>query len=59
MTRDASPLRAVQLADGGDPAYRAPEVIVVEHPDEDGARWAAALSLLLEAGREAEHEEQG
>jgi len=48
-----------RLADGGAPAYFAPAVVVVEHPDVDGARWLAALTLLLEAGRAAGNEERG
>jgi hypothetical protein len=28
-------------------------VVLIEHPDVTGARWAAALGLLLEAGRGA------
>jgi hypothetical protein len=28
-------------------------VTLVERPDPEGARWAAALDLLLTAGREA------
>jgi hypothetical protein len=32
---------------------RPPAVTVVERPDPDGARWDAALTLLLEAGRDA------
>ena len=56
------PLRAVcdsPLAVGGDPAYVAPMITVVEHPDADGARWLAALTLLIEAGRTAENQERG
>jgi hypothetical protein len=34
-------------------------VTVVEHPDADGARWLAALALLIEAGRTAENQERG
>jgi len=50
---------APQLADGADPAYLAPVVTVVEHPDGDGVRWLAAVTLLIEAGRTAEDEERG
>ena len=50
---------APQLADGADPAYLARVVTVVEHPDRDGVRWLAALTLLIEAGRTAEDEERG
>ncbi len=50
---------AQQLADGADAAYLAPVVTVVEHPDGDGVRWLAAVTLLIEAGRTAEDEERG
>ncbi len=26
-------------------------VVIIEHPDDSGERWRAALDLLLEAGR--------
>jgi hypothetical protein len=47
------------LADGADPVYLASAVTIVEHPDRDGVRWLAALTLLIEAGRTAENEERG
>ena len=49
----------LQLAEGADAAYLAPVVSVLEHPDRDGARWLAALTLLIEAGRRIEDEERG
>ncbi len=50
---------APRLANGADPAYLAPVVTVVEHPDRDGVRWLAALTLLIDAGRAVEHEDRG
>lgn len=50
---------APQLADSAHTVYLAPVVTVVEHPDRDGARWLAALALLIEAGRTVKNEERG
>ena len=50
---------ATQLAPGADQAYLAPVVSVLEHPDGDGARWLAALTLLIEAGHRKEDGERG
>lgn len=38
-----------------EPAF---EVRIVERPDPDGERWAAALRLLLDAGRLPDPEDE-
>jgi len=48
-----------RLASVADSVNNAPAVVLVEHQDPDGARWLAALTLLIEAGRVPEDEERG